>query len=561
MPLSEAERLSLLLKIRWAQDPCRRYLQMCTHTQREIMNSPKRYRLVHGPSRSGKSAHGAWEVAAAARRIHPTRSTSVDGIYVVFAPHREQLQDPWYKKLRQNCEIQDPPDARAPVFGAPFIPDYEIAKENGRLCEYFTYGAGEPTIKMIRLVNGQRIMFVPSIGKHVWKTIEGKGLILGIDIDEAAGNKKLIAECGSRLLEANSHPTIKREAGGGWLLWQATETKLNPTFSELKDKCTSEDPEYADFGSFWLPPNENPAIDAGERLKLRSLMGDDEYKIRMEGTGSAGSTMALWPQWSDEVNLTPKGQDYQIQASDNLWLFIDPGTHFTGMVLAAVSREHPRRLNIVQCWQPQRTTLEQDVSMVRSFLGGRPLEGLVYDQAARKVGKEAGRSVVGRLEEIVRRAGYDIKIHRGMMKGRSEYAATVPWLREYLRCQPDSPDFPTKIILNRDPASGCGMLRQQIQSQVFTENAYELKEENVSKGNDHLIDALRYGASRSPGWVNRPCGPKLWGPGTNSVDPDADKVFDHRSLSHDAAMDGGVESVGTRRARAKMKKFAQRPQW
>jgi hypothetical protein len=560
VPLSEAERLSLLLKIRFAQDPCRRYLEMCTHTQRQVMDSAARYRLVYGANRSGKSCHGAWEVAAAARRIHPTRSTSVDGIYVVFAPHREQLQDPWYKKLRQNCEIRDPPEALAPVFGIPFIPDYEIAKENGRLCEYFTYGAGEPTIKMIRLVNGQRIMFVPSIGKHVWKTIEGKGLILGIDIDEAAGNKKLIAECGARLLEANSHPVVKKEAGGGWLLWQASETKLNPTFSELKEKCLSEDPEYADYKCFWLPPNENPAIDVAEREKLRTLMDSDEYQIRMEGTGSAGSTMALYPQWNDEVNLCPKGQDYEIQADDNLYVFYDPGTHFTGIVLAALNKAHPRRLNIVKCWQPQRTLIEQDVKLVRDFLGGRCLEAWVYDQAARKIEK-VGRSVIGELERIVRQAGYDIKINQGFLKGRSEYESTVPLMRSYLRAPDDSPDFPNTLVLNRAPESGCGMLRQQIQMQTFMENAYELKESNVSKGNDHLSDAVRYGISRRFGWVRRPCGPKLWGPGTHAVDPDADKVFDQRSLSHDAALNGGVSEISARRARAKMKRFAQRPQW
>lgn len=560
MPLTDAERLSLLLKIRWAQDPCRRYLQMCTHTQREVMDSTARYRLVYGANRSGKSCHGAWEVAAAARRIHPTRSTSVDGIYVVFAPHREQLQDPWYKKLRQNCEIRDPPESVAPVFGIPFIPDYEIAKENGRLCEFFTYGAGEPTIKMIRLVNGQRIMFVPSIGKHVWKTIEGKGLILGIDIDEAAGNKKLIAECGARLLEANSHPTVRKEAGGGWLLWQASETKLNPTFSELKEKCLSDDPEYADYKCFWLPPNENPAIDVGEREKLRTLMDDDEYKIRMEGSGSAGSTMALYPQWNDAVNLQPKGQDYEIQADDNLHVFYDPGTHYTGIVLAAINKAHPRRLNIVKCWQPQRTLIEQDVKLVRDFLGGRCLESWIYDQAARKIEK-VGLSVIGELERIVRQAGTDIKIHQGFLKGRSEYESTVPLMRWYLACPADSPDHPTNLVLNRAPESGCMMLRTQIQMQTFVENAYELKESNVSKGNDHLSDCVRYGASRRPGWVRRPCGPKIWGPGTSTQDPDADKVFDRRSLSQEAAMDGGVSEVGRRRAAARQRKLRQAQGW
>jgi hypothetical protein len=197
---------------------------------------------------------------------------------------------------------------------------------------------------------------------------------------------------------------------------------------------------------------------------------------------------------------------------------------------------------------------------VRDFLGGRCLEAWVYDQAARKIEK-VGRSVIGELERIVRQAGYDIKINQGFLKGRSEYESTVPLMRSYLRAPDDSPDFPTNLVLNRAPESGCGMLRQQIQMQTFMENAYELKESNVSKGNDHLSDAVRYGISRRFGWVRRPCGPKLWGPGTHAVDPDADKVFDQRSLSHDAALNGGVSEISARRARAKMKRFAQRPQW
>jgi hypothetical protein len=39
-------------------------------------------------------------------------------------------------------------------------------------------------------------------------------------------------------------------------------------------------------------------------------------------------------------------------------------------------------------------------------------------------------------------------------------------------------------------------------------------------------DALRYGISRKPAWVNRGPNPKLWGEGTNGSDPDGTRT-DH----------------------------------
>lgn len=495
---------------------------MATATQREVATSNARYRLIYAANRAGKSAHGAWEVAAAARRIHPTRSTSVDGLYVVFAPFREQLQDPWYKKLRENCELMDKPDAQFRVFGLPFIPDHEILRENGRLCESFTYGAGEPTIKMIRLVNGHRIMFVPSFGKNVWKTIEGKGLILGIVLDEAAGNDKLIAECGSRLLEANSHPKIKAEAGGGWLLWPATETKLNNTFIDLKEKCLNQDPLYADYRAFFLPPNENPAIDVAEREKLRTLMSADEYKIRMEGTASAGDTMQLWPQFGAAHQLK---EDYEPTPKDNLLFFYDPGTNYAGGIICAIRPEEPKKLIAVKVWQWHRMTLEGQMADLRAWLQGRFLCRFVYDQAARII-NATGQSVITRLYNLLRTERYHIRVTTGLQKGRSNYEDTVPIVRSYF----ESGNF----ALNMSLGSGGQVLRHQISSQRFKENAHELKEENIQSGNDHTVDALRYGMSLRPVYVAYQPNPKLWGPGTGGADPhEGFAALDHRVLSED----------------------------
>ncbi len=314
---------------------------------------------------------------------------------------------------------------------------------------------------------------------------------------------------------------MRREAGGAWIIWAATQTKKSPAFERFLAICQSgQDKDYA---SFTLSPNENPAIDAREREKMATILSKDEYEIRMLGHGSAAGAMALYPQWDDDRNLAPLDQDYVPANDDNWWLFFDPGAHYAGMVLACVNKLHPRRLSVIQCWQPQRATLRACVTMVRDRLGGRKLEGLVYDQAARK-GDMVGRSIANELNVLVNTKGTDIFIHRGMMMGRSEYMATVPLMRRYLHCDPGDPDYPTNLILNRSPESGCALLRWQIQNCAFTDKAYELKEENIQKGNDHLSDACRYGISRMPAWVDRGANPQLWGEGSNGFDPDADRT-------------------------------------
>lgn len=506
MPLSEKERLELLIKIRFAEDPCRR--MELTPSQRQVVECKARYIAVRGGNRTGKTAVSAYKLARVARRLPDCKTTNVQGVYIVFAPARQQLQDPWGKKLLKSSEV------KGELFDKPFIPPYEIRNV------WYTYGAGDKTPALIELKNGNYILFCVSGDKNVWKRIEGKGYVLGVVLDESAGTDELLTELAVRLLDANSNEQVNREAGGAWILWGATQTKKSPAFERFLALGKSGD--NPDHAAFDLISGENPAIDQAEREKLATILSKESYEIRMLGHGSAAGAMALYPQWDDERNLAPAGQDYVPGLDDNLWVFYDPGSHYTGIVIAAINRYTPRTIRVVKCWQPQRSTLEADVCMVRDWLGGRALEGWIYDQAARKREK-VGESVVGKISKLINTKGYAIHIHRGLIMGRSEYEATVPLMREYLHCNPGDPDYPTRLILNRSDESGCMLLRWQIQNCAFTENAYELKESNVAKGQDHLSDCCRYGCSRMPAWVDRGANPKLWGEGTNGFDPDADR--------------------------------------
>lgn len=508
MPLTEVERLRLLYEIRCKEDPCR--MMGLTPCQRQASESKARYVAIRGANRSGKTAYSAYRLARIARRLPDCKTTQVQGVYIVFAPARQQLQDPWGKKLLKKSEV------KGDLFEFPFIPEREIRNV------WYTYGAGDKTPSLIELKNGNYILFCVSGDKNVWKRVEGKGYILGVVLDESAGTDELLTELAVRLLDANSNERVNREAGGAWIMWGATQTKKSPAFERfLALGQSGADPDYAAFD---LLPGENPAIDQAEREKLQSIMSKESYEVRMLGHGSAASNMALYPQWDDDLNLVPKGQEYEPGLTDNLWVFYDPGTHYTGIVFAAVNRLYPSRINITRFEQTQRTTLEYDVKLIRDWLGGRWLEGFVYDQAARKLDK-TGSTVAGTLHRLFNQKGYDVRMHRGMLMGKSEYALTVPLMRAYVRCPPGS-EISTNLILNRE--AGCGLLRWQIMNCAFKENAYELKESNIAEGNDHGSDACRYGISRRPVWVDRGNNPKLWGDGV-AEDPDAERknMADH----------------------------------
>ncbi len=508
MPLSEGERLRLLYEIRCKEDPCRQ--MQLTPSQKGANESRARYIGIRGGNRSGKSSLSAKKLATVTRRLPDCKTTSVTGVYIVFAPSRSQISDPWGKKLLKASEV------KGELFDRPFIPPYEIANVR------YTYGAGEPTVNLIELKNGNQILFCVSGDKNVWKRIEGKGMILGIVFDESAGTEQLLEEAMTRLLDANSNATINAEAGGAWIMWGATQTKKSPAFERfLALGQSGSNPEYAAFD---LLPGENPAIDQAEREKMSAIMSKESYEVRMLGHGSAASNMALYPQWDDDINLVPKSQEYEPGLTDNLWVFYDPGTHYTGIVFAAVNRLYPSRVNVVRFEQTQRTTLEYDVKLIRDWLGGRWLEGFIYDQAARKLDK-TGSTVAGTLHRLFNTKGYDVRMHRGMLMGKSEYALTVPLMRSFIRCPPGS-EITTNFILNRE--SGCGLLRWQIMNCAFKENAYDLKESNIAEGNDHGSDACRYGISRRPQWVDRGNNPKLFGDGV-AEDPDAERknLSDH----------------------------------
>lgn len=476
-----AAQATALLEWRRKHDPLTTYVPGLT--QGKCYHSRARVRLLSGNNRSGKTSHSCVEIAQAAMRKHKIRTTSVNGIYIVFAISREQITDVWYQKLRVECRL------KGDGFKRPLIPDWEVERE------YFTHGAGRPTIREISLKNGHRILFAVSGDKHSWERVQGKDYVLGVAIDEQAGEQKLIDECLSRMLDANSDEVVRREAGGAWLLWSTSETLVNPAWDGMRSRADAGNPEV-DY--FFIGADENPAISLDERHKMKDLMSDDAYSIRMEGQGSQSGQMLVYPQFNDAIHV--RQDDYVPTDTDSIWIGYDPGTNYTGIVFAAFSKDKPLKARVFKCLQPRRQTLESDVQDICDVLRGRFAEALVYDQAARKVEK-VGDSVRMKLQRLLNERGVILK--RGMLMGESLYERGIPRMRHYLAPKPGDLTAEPLIELNSSPDSGVQRLRQQLRSYRFTNNAHELKGDNIQRGDDHLLDAFRYMITRQPCWVDR----------------------------------------------------------
>lgn len=476
-PAKVAEAARMLLEIRRSRDPLLNFVP--TKTQAAFLASQTRYKLLSSANRGGKTSCIAVKLARVALRRDPIWSApkDVNGIYCIFAPRRDQIVDPWYKKLCEGSEL------RGPCENYPMIPKSEIIKV------YYTHGGGKPTPKVIELKSGHKLWFSVSGDKHAWEGLEGKGMVLGIAIDESAGTQQLIDECMVRLLDAHSHPSMQKATGGGFLDWGATETKLNDAFTEFRSKC--EDDSFTDYADFWIRPDENPAIDVKEREKYRKVLSADAFKARMEGEGGAHEALQVYPQFNDEVHWSP--DPYEPSDDDTIYVGYDPGSHMSGLVFAAFNPIAPRVGHIFAAKELRRATLMAEASCIRSTVRGRKIEWVAYDQAARKVEKSSGSTVLWQLMSEMKRVG--MAPLSGYFKGRSNYSDSVPVVRLAMTDR--------RIILH----PGAELLRSQLKSIRFTEKSGELKESNIREGNDHVSDALRYLWTTGPTWKKRPKNP------------------------------------------------------
>lgn len=447
-------------------------------TQKRFLESKTRHRMLNSPNRGGKTSAVAYLIASCALRRNPVWSTKIPGTYVIFAPHRDQIVDPWAKKLLVNSELRGP----AELF--PMIPANAIEKIHK------SYGGGAPYPKLIELKNGNKIWTGVSGTGDSWEGLEGKGTILGVALDESAATQNLINECLVRLLDANSHPQVRADCGGGWLAWGATETKVKDAYTWFQQKCA--DPDNKSFEIFNIAPDENKAIDPAERELYRNILDADDFESRMMGQGGARDKLLVFPQFDPELHVAKT--DYVPTDYDTIYVGYDPGSHVSGFVFCAFNEKSPNVCRVFAAAEIKRASIEQEVAMVKRIVRGRKIELVVYDQAARKIEKIAmGTTVAKQFRMEMEKQG--VKSIRGYAYGRSRYEASVPIVRAKF--------LANEIQINPSAESGCRILTNQLKLQRFSDSSGILKESNIVAGNDHAVDSFRYLLSACPVYTKR----------------------------------------------------------
>ncbi len=474
------------LRLRLALDPVRNFTPR--PTQRRCYDSHARYRWIGGPNRGGKSALLSIEGAAVARRLHPTRTVLKPTTGLILAPSREQLQDPWEKKLLRDCELRGHE-------GRPLIPESEIKKI------YRTHGAGAPTLRQIDLKNGNCIRFGVSKDPESWKRRAGQQLAW-IILDEAEGNMNLLNELYPRLLDANKDPEIVAQAGGGWLLWGATPTTANVALMKYIADC--DDPKLEDWQGFRLNDSDGDALDLAERERLRPAFSDEDFELRMKGTANFVDRLLIYGrQWDETKHM--RGEDYIIKPDDNLWVGYDPGgagkeSHDTGIGFFVINKEEPRKLRWIRYVKLNRTTLGYDVKLIAHHLKGRRLEGFVPDPAINKTEKGSGKSLRQQLrEELLKEK---IVTHRGLVHVHNWHEPGIKRVQTYLE--------QGLLELNPSYESGCQLARNQMLSYRSYEAGVYQGVRGVVKTDDEAPDVARYVIQAKPMWMPRGCGEAAW---------------------------------------------------
>ncbi len=509
---------AVLLK-RETEDPLLHY--RASPTQALFHARTNRYTLIAAPTRSGKTTCNAMDLAMCARRKHATKTVRcVNGTYLVFGTSREALRDNWYGKLRISSKL------RGPAQEHPMVPTWEVFSEK------FSGAGADRTIKEIVMRHpddpnkpGHRILFAISGDPKTWRRLEGKDRVLGIYFDEVEGSRELFTECFRRVLETHSHPEINAEAGGGFISWSGTETKENEVFKEWMDKCANPE-EYPEYRLFQLLPDETGAISNVERGKMAMNMSKEDYDIGMRGVGRYADRLLIYGRQLDPKRHLLEN-DYEPQPEDNLWVVYDPGfDHDTGICIAAIRPSKPNKLHMVRAWFHNKTTMGQDISVLRQYLRGRFIECFVADPASHKTEKGSGKKLITQIREELVRAG--IKSMRGFRMPYNRHAPGIYDVRRYLDPVPGNPIAEPLVCFNGSRESGVLQLWTQL-CNYKSHKAGELQgTHGVVKKNDEGPDLVRYlvnctdrspwgqwnphesPSTMRPTWVKRPPNKPMW---------------------------------------------------
>jgi hypothetical protein len=494
------EKAVEVLAERRASDPVRIFCdKFATKTQREILACPDIYTLVTSANQGGKTTVAIVDCAATLRGIHPFQQWFGPIRVIVVVPSRAQAASIWGKRLLEACEIQGivttPKGIQVDISRCPLIPPNEIEAIS------WAYSPQGKYPGKLKLKNGSELIVILSGDVNSWKRLQGVAADK-VYRDEAVGNEDLGNELNPRLLVSQTNASRGTQPWGGRVLWVATATLINEEFENYKRRCEE---NIAGHRIFWIDPKENPAVSMEVRASMRSTMSDEAAAIRMDGTGSAVNDVLIFRnQFRKDRHVLP--DVYEPGPMDNLWIAWDPGIRSAfGLIGACQSNENPMQIRVLRGWTEKRQTVDYQANIIRDWLDGRVLEGIVYDPAANETEYHRGRSIYTILEELLAKMG--IKIIRGFLAGRNRYEDTLPLMQRYMDPDPLNRNSQPLLVINPDSPdlqTGTGELINQIMRYRFKNASVQnLKGASIYRTDTDLVDPVRYLISRQPAWAKR----------------------------------------------------------
>lgn len=480
MSLTPAQARAIL-----AKDPLQHFTP--TPTQELFLRrSPETWAsLITSVSRGGKSTIACVDLAWMLRGIHPYRKNYRPITLMQFTPSRLQAANVIGSKLFKKSELLLP-NAPPGVADNPMIPSWEIEKLNEP-----NVGGMKVPYELI-MKNGNRLLFSWSGVDGIEKRIAGLRLD-GAYVDEDAGTSQLFDELYLRLLDSQSDKT---RPGLGFFVWSNTNLNYNDAFESFNERVKQSEPGHQIFS---IGKNENPAIDNTVRERMRRVLSEDAAVTRMDtGSGAGLRTSIYAKQWDDSRHVMP--DEYQIQPDDNLWVGYDPGVaHPMGMLVVAINKDQPMRLNAVMNWMYRGETIEKDVDNLANWLKGRKIAGFVYDTSLNNRDRGGGPTVLARFKELAAARG--INPMGGWYRSKKNHAPGIAMVRHYLDPNPEDRSVPPLLVLSKPtPENGVGILRHQILAYRGREATKFTGAGGVVKKADESVDCLRYIAMHRPAY-------------------------------------------------------------
>lgn len=469
----ELKRLKSIRRYRDARDPLKHFVP--GPIQHAYWDSMARYKLGEGANRTGKTTIALARIARIIRGQDPRFPYKRPARFLFLTKQRLQAAQVTGRKLFEACELP------GPIGAFPLIPRWEI-EHLGKL----KVGFHVPYHLVMK--NGNEAFFKWSDALDTQDSIKGMKLD-GVHLDEDAGTLTLMHELYVRLADSRSeYPDF-----GGFLDWSATPEIGAEALNEFRKQCASGDPEYF---RVLIPRGDHGAISEATVTALTKQLGD-MAEVKVYGTKTSDEVYSVYAeQWDDKRHML--AADYETEPSDNLWMGYDPGVdHATGMGIVALNEKIPIRLHLAKFWNLRKTTIVEDLRLLKEWLAGRQLAGVVYDTNAKNNDK-IGQSLLGHMMKIMQDEG--MMPMCGYFQSQKRHEPGIALVRHYLNPNPDDPRVPALIAVSPSVASGGQIVREQMMRLQARKKRRHAGDTLLIRGEDEAADVIRYLVGKRVAW-------------------------------------------------------------